>query len=73
MNESILCLVAFSFLAWVVVLKMQNNELQEENRKLRSELEHFAKKMKGDVDVMQGSHSWGKGKDDHTHSEHRHE
>lgn len=66
MNESILCLVAFGFLAWVILLRAENADLKAQNQKLRSELEHFVKKTTGDVDVVTTSRSWGKAKGEKT-------
>ncbi len=52
MNDVIFCFVALGFLAWVVVLKYENTDLEGQNRKMRIELERLLKHIKGDVDVM---------------------
>lgn len=65
MNESILCLVALGFLAWVLILKAENADLKAQNQKLRSELERFVRKTTGDVDVVTASRSWARPKTGH--------
>jgi FtsZ-binding cell division protein ZapB len=48
------------FLAWVIVLKMQVQELREEAQRLAKELDRYIKKAQRDVDVSKEEHTWGK-------------
>lgn len=55
----ILCLVALSFLVWVILLKTEIQELKKENRKLRTKLELGVRKMTKDVEISKGKRTWG--------------
>ena len=43
MNEIILCLVALFFLAWVLILKSENNQLKSDNQKMIGELRRLGR------------------------------
>ena len=60
MTEFILCMVALSFLAWVVILKSEIGLLKADNQKMRDSLDRIAKKAMGGVDVETPKKPWGK-------------
>jgi hypothetical protein len=49
-----MCLVALSFLAWVVVLKARVDSLERENARLKEALEQKLARVSGDIEVGRG-------------------
>jgi hypothetical protein len=54
MVEPILCLVAFAFLLWVLVLKAEIQGLQKENRRLRNTLQDRLATYDKNVEIGKG-------------------
>ena len=59
MSESILCLVVFFFLGWIIALKMEIQKLKEDSRKLKTMLKLDIREKTADVNIVPGKKIWG--------------
>jgi hypothetical protein len=60
MKEFLLCVTSGCLLIWVVYLKLEINELQQQQKKLISILGRYIKDSTGDIEVSQVLKWWGK-------------
>jgi hypothetical protein len=60
MNDAILCLVAFCFLLWVLILTSEVAKLKADNRKLRAEVERLMKLAKAEGSLKVTPYPWAK-------------